>query len=187
MQVDRSTGRWIVRTDRGDVTDALQIAWARNEIKRRHNVKTLKYVAYRDDVLTHVFGVIAEMAVAEVVGGSYDRENWMFRPPHAPDCILPSGMICEIKYRDHPDWDFALPNGSLSSFEADVGILVVPAPDRNRDDIFDLSVEIKGCVSKKKFKAICERVDFGHGARLVARQEDLSPIDVLIAYQRSAS
>ena len=100
----------------------------------------------------HYVGCRAEYVVEKLTGGKANYEIYEYHGDRgAPDIPLPDGRTAEVKGRTE-DWhEFALDSADLSTFTADVGILVVPGEN---DDILHPDyqvVEVVGFISREEF------------------------------------
>lgn len=180
MHTDRPGDSWVVRFDRSDLHHAFDIAWLRNEPKRQRSITSRKLNPKRDDLTTHVFGVLAEMAVMHVLDSTMDTTSILSGDKHKPDHILYGRYSLQTKYRDQRGWSFALYSTNPDEFNADIGILVYPARDRDKHDPFDLSMEIVGCISRDKFFRVATIANYGYGDRYIVESNHFTSINSLI-------
>ena len=178
MRIDVSGSTYIARPSRRDLARALVCAWERNELKVHAGVQTKKFLKDRDDLTTHVIGILAEMAVAESLGASIEMDARLTGDDHEADHRLPSGERIQTKYRLRRGWDFALSGDSLDEFKADYGVLVWPEMTQ-RTGPHDLSMEIVGYVSRAEFQRLAVTKDYGYGPRLVIEAQHFRPIHEL--------
>jgi hypothetical protein len=97
-----------------------------------------------------------------------------------PDLILPDGTTVQIKFREKPEYDFALPNTNPESFNTDIGILAA----RASQDLLVDDVQIIGWITRDEFlihattQNYTQRAD---GDRLAVGPSHFRPIGELLA------
>lgn len=150
------------------------IARNRNERSRARGVRNERRDASRTDLQVDWMGVLAEYAVAQVIGGV----------PHLgddggdgnqPDVLLPNGKGVEVKSTMKRGYNLiAKATGTIDSatvsIHADYMVLVWPVDNRN--------VEVVGWVTTKRFKNYGEVRMLPGGLSAYMAWKDLSPMSL---------
>lgn len=141
-------------------------------------------------VAQHVWGVMGEIAVARVSGGSIDLSISPMGDEGAGDVLLPSGKTIEVKTRGRWGWDWATNGSSLDEVKADYIALVWPEPGPKgeskllkrvrlacgvsgkmpsecADYVGPAMMTVVGWQTRSALDAIVQRQDFGYGSRAV--------------------
>ena len=154
-----------------DVRNAKRAAFNRNEFKRLRGIKSSRFSTKHTDQSAHVYGVLAEMAVAFYLGTKIDETILPFGDRGAPD-LYHRGFSYEVKYTSLSGGDFIIPNSDPSYMQADRGVLVTPGPSKR---FFCLV----GWISKEDFLDLYQHRDYGAGPRCSVTSDQLEDMVTL--------
>lgn len=131
-----------------------------------------RYDPRRTDLDLHVFGMEGEFAFSKITGLPHMFDTLSLKGDDGYDFILDNGLTIDVKHRCERDRDFALENDSLSSFKADIGVLMWPGHEPN-------SFEFVGWTSRVHFALQCERHRLLDWRLLVPWQKMRNPKELL--------
>jgi hypothetical protein len=115
-------------------------------------------------------GLLAECAVAQVLGTDIDRRISALGDGGTTDMLDPKGSSVQVKWTGRRQG--VLYFNRVADFKADLAVLCVPT---ERSD----QVEIAGWIPQFEFAAIAQEVNFGYGPRVCVPQDKLHGMDTL--------
>lgn len=159
-------------------------AWAEDS----HNKMDLREARF-----LHLIGLCGEWATAKLLGGiDVSRLAWHEKGDRgAPDLWAMGGRVgIEVKTRMNRTYEFSLASADVGDFQADIGVLVVPANEivevifrsRNEGKLTNLAyqgklaVDVVGYITQYEFPEKSHYDDFGFGQRLAVHTELLHKI-----------
>lgn len=146
-----------------------RLAEERQAPKEGHATARDKRIVHRDNVQTHLIGLLGEYAVSKVMGVPFDRDAYVAGDLEKD--IMIYGVTVEIKTLQGY---LAFP--VLEDFIAEVAVLVWHAPG-----VVD-RVSIQGWIDRESFGACHFVDDFGYGRRPCMQPADLHPMQALASY-----
>lgn len=146
-------------------------AVARQRNKDESRAANNRKASDRDDTETHLVGLRAEIAVANLMNAAPDT-SLVPGSDGGVDLVLRDGRTVQVKCRrPHPTQPrhFALLSTDLSEFRANIGVLVY---ETNSPRTF----EIVGWITRERFAEIAVPMQFGPlGMRLAVPREKMEP------------
>lgn len=143
-----------------------RLAEERQAPKENHASARDKRIMYRDNVATHLIGLMGEYAVSKTLGVPFDQEAYVAGDLEKDMVIF--GVGVEIKTLQG-----YLAFRVLEDFVADVAVLVT-----YKAGVFD-QVTIQGWIDRETFTACHFQDDFGYGVRPCMQPNRLHPIFTL--------
>ena len=135
----------------------------------RRALVTDKRIIDRENVETHLIGLLGEFAIARLVHGLVDTNVYLSGDTDKDFCIY--GVTVEVKTLQG-----YLTFKKPSDFKADVAALVLYK--RGEYD----KVWVQGWISRKDFEEQCFTDNFGYGDRPCVQPASLLPIETLKTY-----
>lgn len=154
---------------------AFNLSILRNRWKFINGIRSRKFSRGKSELEVQYVGIVAELAVAGVLGIPYNPPLLLGGDDF--DLVDKSGRTIEVKFRNHPKGDFALSNAKPESFQADLGVLVVPLYPEIGDNAL---LHLVGWITREEFLDRCDRVNYGYGDRLAVERDALRPMGSLI-------
>lgn len=159
--MNSSQSSFIYTPTPSDYLDALRVARVRNNGKIGV-VPSRKVDRNRDDLEINFIGVIAEKAVASLLGTHIDRAE---RMGDGGVDLAVGGKTIQVKFNTYANGDLYF--NSLTDFAADIGVLVVPHREK---------LKVVGWIEREEFRERATVRDFGYGERVCVRQSQLRPM-----------
>lgn len=161
----------IARLTDEEETQLLELAEARQAIKRGGGFRDKRVDRSIGNVAMHLKGIRAEYVVAKALGVPFDTRV-LCAGVEGKNLRLTDGRSVEVQSRQ--DWMIFNPN----AFRSDVAVLVNPAYDRR--------LHICGWVDKATFQTNHFVHDFGYGMRQCMTSDALRPLDELVSLEKAA-
>lgn len=181
----------LVALTESEVAQAMYLGHERGYYKARYASTKLWSPDSVEAVTQHVWGLLGEIAVARVSGGSIDTRLNPMGDGGAGDVYLPSGEIIEVKTRGQWGWDWATSTDDPNEIKAPFIALVWPEPGpvgksealkRVRLAVMGIehdapswawaarqampiTMTVVGWMTTAEFTRHATRVNYGHGTR----------------------
>lgn len=159
-----------------EVALVASIAAERQRIKDSAGVVDRRISAKKSSVQVHTEGLLAELAVAKVLGVSASLDATIAGDGRFGDLKIPDGRTISVKFTGQIGGDFALRSTRVGEFADDLGVLVFQAADTPAAE----GLIVHGYCTRADFEAQNVVTDYGHGARLALMPEDMKPIEELM-------
>ena len=142
--------------------------------KEQFNVKSQKYFPKRNEIDTHIFGMLGELGIAKYLDIKYEPE--VFIGGDGGIDLVKGDYNIQVKTRNKIGYDFALKSDTMAEFTADIGILAYVDTATLKGEFDGLEVILGGWTTQRHMKRHMYKVNFGYGDRLSIKQEKLLPM-----------
>jgi hypothetical protein len=141
--------------------------------------RSSRFTSRKDDLSIHFDGIKGEYAVTKLFLLPFDPKPLPGGDKGAPDLILPDGTSVSVKFREKPEYDYALSTDNPDEFNSDVGILTARAhPELMNDDVM-----VVGWITRDEFlerATIQNYTQRDNGNRLAVSPADMRSIRELM-------
>lgn len=152
-----------------EIQELVSLAEKRQAPKNGNQHATDKRIIKRDNVMTHLIGLLGEFAVSKLVGEPVDTSSYVSGDLYKDFLIY--GVKIEVKTLQG-----YLTFVSMDHFKSDVAVLV------NYEKGDNSKVTVQGWITKDEFESNSFVDNFGYGDRPCMQPSDLLPIEGLKQY-----
>lgn len=157
-----------------------QTAWdtaaRRQATKDQYRVKDKRITPRKSSTQIHFEGLLAEMAVAQVLGRTANLSTSVAGDGGYGDLELPDGRTISVKYSGLHGGDLALRSDRIDELKDDLAVLCWALDPKDLAQ----GMIIAGWTDRESFARDAVIHDYGYGKRLIVPFEDLKPVAQLV-------